>query len=127
MALQLRFRLQNGDQAIPLARVHSIAGYARLSGEADDYFLGWLRYHGEWAPVFDLNRVVCEEPAPDTFGTRIVLVTAGPDAPVRLIGLVAAGVTDTVTANDLDVTQFDLDACLQILVNLIPPAPAVAE
>ncbi|HEX4757879.1 MAG TPA: chemotaxis protein CheW [Terracidiphilus sp.] len=127
MALQLRFRLQNGQHAIPLARVHSVAGYARLSGEADHYFRGWLRYHGEWTPVFDLNLVACEEPAPETFGTRIFLVAAGPDAPVRLIGLVAAGVTDTVAANDPDVTPFDLDRCLQMLVNLIPPAPVVAE
>lgn len=127
MALQLRFRLQNDHHAIPLARVHSVAGYARLSGEADDYFLGWLRYHGEWTPVFDLIRVACEEPAPGTFGTRIILVAAGPDAPVRLIGLVAAGVTDTVAANDPDVKQFDLDGCLQMLIHLIPAVPAVAE
>lgn len=128
MALQLRFRLQSGEHAIPLARVYAVAGYATLSGEADDYFLGWLRFHGELAPVFDLNRVACEQPTPETFGTRIILLSAGNAVPIRLIGLLAAGVTDTAAAGDAGVvTPFDLDGCLAMLVNLIPPVPAVAE
>ena len=127
MALQLCFRLKSGKHAIPLARAHSIVGYAKLKGESDDYFLGWLCLHGEWVPVFDLNRVVCEEPSPDSFGTRIILVHAGHLAPVRLIGLLAAGVTDTVAVGETNVTQFNLDDCLPLLVNLIPDVPAVAE
>lgn len=127
MALQLRFRLHSGEHAIFLALVHSVVGYAKLSGESGDYFVGWLRFHGEWAPVFDLNRVVCEKPTPEVFGSRIILVPAGDRAPVRLIGLVAAGVTDMVAEGDAGVTLFDLDGCLPMLMNLIPPVPAEVE
>jgi chemotaxis signal transduction protein len=127
MALQLSFRLKSGEHTMPLARAHSIVGFAKLTGESDDYFLGWLCFHGEWVPVFDLNRVICEEPSPETFGTRIILVRAGDAAPVRLIGLLAAGVTDTLAAGDTSATLFNLDDCLRMLVNLIPSVPAVAE
>jgi chemotaxis signal transduction protein len=127
MALQLSFRLKSGEHAIPLARAHSIVGYAKLQGENDDYFLGWLCLHGESVPVFDLNRVACEEPSPETFGTRIILVPAGEAAPVRLIGLLAAGVTDTIAAGESSATLFNLDDYLPMLVNLIPAVPAVAE
>src|SRR5271169_5436756 len=124
MALQLSFRLKSGEHAIALARVYSIVGYAKLSGESDDYFLGWLCFHGEWVPVFDLNRVVCEQPAPETFGTRIILVRADDGAPVRLIGLLAAGVTDTMMAGGTTATLFNVDDYLPMLVNLIPVVPA---
>lgn len=127
MALQLSFRLKSGEHAIPLARAHAIVGYAKLSGEKDDYFMGWLCFHGEPVPVFDLNRVVCEEPSPETFGTRIILVAAGDDAPVRLMGLLAAGVTDTVAAGETSATLLNLDNYLPMLVNLIPAVPAVTE
>ncbi len=126
MALQLCFRLKNGEHAIPLARAYSIVGYAKLRGESDDYFLGWLYFHGEWVPVFDLNRVVCEQPTPETFGTRIILIRADNIAAVRFIGLLAAGVTNTVAAGDTGVTLFNLDDCLPMLVNLIPAVPAMA-
>jgi chemotaxis signal transduction protein len=127
MALQLSFRLKSGEHTIPLARVHAIAGYARLRGDSEDYFLGWLCFCGEWVPVFDLNRVVCEDPSPETFGTRIILVRADDGAPVRLIGLLSAGVTDTVAAGDTSAPLFNLDDYLPLLMNLIPSVPVVAE
>ena len=127
MALQLSFRLKSGEHAIPLARVHAIVGYATLSGESDDYFRGWLCFHGEWVPVFDLNRLVCEDPSPETFGTRIILARSDDIARVRFIGLLAAGVTDTVAAGDTSAALFNLDDYLRLLMNLIPDVPAVAE
>ena len=127
MALQLSFRLKSGEHAIPLARVHLVVGFAKLMGEHDDYFLGWLCFHDEWVPVFDLNQVACEQPAPETFGTRIILVRTGHVAPVQLIGLVAAGVTDTIADGSTGATLFDLDGYLPMLMNMIPDAPAVVE
>lgn len=127
MDLRLRFRLQSGEHSIPLALVHSVVGYAKLSGETGEYFLGWLRFHGEWAPVFDLNCVACEQSTPEMYGSRIILVPAGERAPVRLIGLLAGGVTDTVAANNADVVPFDLNLYLPMLMNLIPAAPAEAR
>jgi chemotaxis signal transduction protein len=127
MALQLSFRLKSGKHAIPLARVHTIVGNAKLKGESDDYFRGWLCFHGDWVPVFDLNRVVCEDPSPETFGTRIILARPNDIDPVRLIGLLAAGVTDTVAAGDTSAALFNLDDYLPILTNLIPDVPAVRE
>jgi chemotaxis signal transduction protein len=127
MALQLSFRLKSGHHAMPLARAYSIVGYAALTGESDDYFLGWLRFHGEWVPVFDLNRVVCEEPTAETFGTRIILALAGDLSPVRLMGLLAAGVTDTVAAGDTSAVPLNLEDYLPMLVNMVPDVPAVAE
>jgi chemotaxis signal transduction protein len=127
MALRLSFRLKSGEHAIPLARVHAIVGYATLRGERDHYFRGWLCFHGEWVPVFDLNCLLCEDPSPETFGTRIILARCDDIAPVRLIGLLAAGVTDTVAAGDTSVALFNLDDYLPVLMNLIPDIPAVAE
>src|SRR5208283_2153385 len=92
----LRFALASGAWSIPLSRLHHLAGYAALSGEPEDYFLGWLGMRGEQVPVFDLNLVVCDQPTPQHFGSRIMVLNAGRDAPTPYIGLLAAGVTDTV-------------------------------
>jgi chemotaxis signal transduction protein len=120
--LALRLNLSSGPCAIPLGRVHQLVGYATLSGESDDYFLGWLKLHGEQVPVFDLNRVACEEAAPVQFGTRIIVVSAGKDSPARHIGLLAAGVTDTVAPGEVE--TLNLDLYLPMLYSLIPSAGA---
>lgn len=123
MAANLRFRLQNGLYAVPLKRVYRVAGFAALTGEPDEYFVGWLRFYGKQMPVFDLNRVLCEIPTPEEFGSRIILVDTAPGAPVPYIGLLAPGVTDTASANEADVTPLDLDLYLQMLSNFIPALP----
>jgi chemotaxis signal transduction protein len=123
MALHLRFRLQSGAHAVPLRSVHGVAGYASLVGEPDDYFLGWLRFHGKLMPVFDLNRVVCETPTEATFGSRIIVLECGEGAPAPYIGLLAAGVTDTVAGNDPEVTPLELSGYLDMLYTLIPEPP----
>jgi len=124
--IALRLRLHSGPCSIPLDRVHHVTGYATLAGPADDYFLGWLTFHGQQVPVFDLNRVVCDEPTPELFGSRVVLLEAAPDAPVKYVGLLAADLTDTVAANDADVKPLDLDSYLPMLVTLIPAPPVAA-
>jgi hypothetical protein len=124
MAANLRFRLQSGPHALPLRRIYRVAGFASLAGVPDEYFMGWLMFHGRQTPVFDLNRVVCDAPTPQEFGSRIILVEAGPDAPVPYVGLLAAGVTDTCTADDPGVTTLDIDLYLQMLSNFIPAPPA---
>jgi chemotaxis signal transduction protein len=124
MATNLRFRLQSGPHAFPLRRIYRVAGFASLTGKPDEYFLGWLTFHGVQTPVFDLNRVVCDAPTPEEFGSRIILVEAGPDAPVPYIGLLAAGVTDTCAAGDPGVTLLDIDLYLQMIANFIPAPPA---
>ena len=126
MAVNLRFRLQSGPHALPLRRVYRVAGFGSLTGQPDDYFLGWLTFHGRQIPVFDLNRVVCDASTPEEFGSRIILVEAGPDAPVPYVGLLAAGVTDTCAGDDPGVAPFDLDLYLQMISNFIP-APPVAS
>ena len=100
-----------------------MAGFAALEGEPQDYFLGWLRFHGKLTPVFDLNRVVCEARTPETFGSRIMVLEAGPNAPVPYIGLLAAGVTDTISVNDPGVKPLDLTGYLVMLYSLIPDLP----
>jgi hypothetical protein len=102
-----------------------VAGFASLAGEPEEYFLGWLRFQGKWAPVFDLNLVVCESPTPEELGSRIMLVDAEPGAPVPHIGLLAAGVTDTAAPDEPGVTLLDLDLYLQMLSTFIPPLPQV--
>ncbi|HWE84465.1 MAG TPA: chemotaxis protein CheW [Terracidiphilus sp.] len=123
MALHLRFRLQSGTHAVPLRSVYRVAGFAALDGEPQDYFLGWLRFHGKFTPVFDLNQVICEMPTLETFGSRIMVLEAGPDAPVSYIGLLAAGVTDTISADDPAANPLDLTSYLQMLYALIPDLP----
>jgi chemotaxis signal transduction protein len=123
MATSLRFRLQSGSYALPLRRIYRVAGFASLAGEPDEYFRGWLTFHGRQAPVFDLNRVVCETPTAEEFGARIILVEAGPDAPVPYVGLLAGGATDTCAGDDPGVTPLDLDLYLQMLSNFIPEPP----
>jgi chemotaxis signal transduction protein len=124
MATNLRFRLQSGPHSLPLGRVFRVAGFASLVGVPDEYFMGWLTFHGRQAPVFDLNRVVCETSTPEEFGSRIILVEAGPDAAVPYVGLLAGGVTDTCAADDPGVALLDLDLYLQMLSNFIPAPPA---
>src|SRR6266700_3896358 len=114
MATSLRFRLLSGPHALPLRRIYGVAGFASLTGEPDEYFMGWLTFHGRQAPVFDLNRVICETPTPEGFGTRIILVETGPHSPVRYVGLLASGATDTCAADDPGVTPLDLDLYLQM-------------
>lgn len=125
--IALRLRLDSGLHSIPLHRVHHLAGYATLTGQPDDYFLGWLTFHGEQVPVFDLNRVVCDQPTVENFGSRIVILTADANAPTRYVGLLAADLTDTIAQNDPAVTPLHLDSYLPMLYPLIPAPPAVRE
>jgi chemotaxis signal transduction protein len=126
MPTSLRFRLQSGLHALPLRRIYRVAAFASLAGEPEEYFLGWLMFHGRQAPVFDLNRVVCDTPTAEEFGTRIILVDAGPDAPVPYVGLLAASATDTCSADDPGVTPLDVDLYLEMLSNFIPAPPEPA-
>ena len=124
MSTSLQIRLQNGAYAIPLRRVYCVAGFATLSGQPDEYFLGWLIFHGRRVPVFDLNRVVCDAPTAEEFGSRIILVETSPEAPVPCVGLLAGGVTDTCGPENSGTQPLDVDLYLQMLSNFIPPMPA---
>ncbi len=124
----LRLELASGISSIPLSRLHHLAGYATLTGEADEYFLGWLEMRGEPVPVFDLNRVVCDQPTPPNFGSRILVLKAAAESPQPYIGLLAGGVTDTIdasgAASGATVEPLDIDSYLPMLYPLIPPLPA---
>ena len=122
-ALALRFELTFGACSVPLERLHHLAGYATLTGEPEDYFLGWLCMRGELVPVFDLNRVICDEPTPMHFGSRIMVLKASAKSPTRYIGLLASGITDTTEIGDESVERFDPDSYLPMLYPLIPPTP----
>lgn len=122
---QLRVRLDSGIGGIPLDRIYRLTGYATLSGEPEDYFVGWLTFHGEQIPVFDLNRVLCEQPTPETFGTRIAVIETSSKAPTRHLGLLAAGATDTTEAEE-SVTAVELDSFLPMLYTLTPEPPLTA-
>jgi chemotaxis signal transduction protein len=78
---------------------------------------------GEQVPVFDLNLVVCDQPTPEHFGSRIMVLKAAPESPTAYIGLLAAGITDTVVLNVGSIERLDLDSYLPTLYTLIPPAP----
>ena len=125
----LRFRLDSGPCSIPLHRVHHLAGYATLTGTPDDYFLGWLTFHGRQIPCLR-PQPCCLRPAyaraiwqphhPAPYGS-------GP-LPMRpnYIGLLAADLTDTVAMNDPEVNPLDLDSYLPMLYTLIPTPPVAA-
>ena len=123
--LALRFALSSGAHSIPLDRLHHLAGYATLAGDPEDYFLGWLTMRGEHVPVFDLNRVVCDRPTPEHFGSRILVLKAAEPSPTPYIGLLAAAVTDTISvraASDESIEPLDIDLYLPMLYPLIPYA-----
>jgi chemotaxis signal transduction protein len=123
----LRLRLDSGPCSIPLHRVHHLTGFATLTGTPDDYFLGWLTYHGQQVPVFDLNRVVCDQPTPERFGSRIILLPIGPHASAgmtgKFIGLLAGDLVDTIAMSDPEANPLDLDGFLPMLYTLIPSPP----
>lgn len=123
----LRLRLDSGPCSIPLHRVHHLTGFATLTGTPDDYFLGWLKFHGRQIPVFDLNRVVCDQPTPERFGCRIILIPADPHtsagAAESYIGLLAGNLTDTIEMNDPEANPLDIDSFLPMLYTLIPTPP----
>ena len=120
----LRFNLSSGTWSIPLQRLHHLAGYATLTGQSEDYFLGWLEMRGEPVPVFDLNFVVCEQPTPEHFGSRIMVLEAAPESPMPYIGLLAAQVTDTIDPSAASIEPLDLDSYLPMLYTLVPAVPA---
>jgi chemotaxis signal transduction protein len=122
--LALRFALSSGIWSVPLDRLHHLAAYATLTGEPEDYFLGWLSMSGKHVPVFDLNRVVCDQPTPEHFGSRIMVLKAGRESPTNYIGLLAAGVTDTIAADTTSAELLDPENYLPMLYTLIPPPPA---
>jgi len=116
--IALALQLDSGLRVIPLHRVYRVVGYATLEGQAEDYLLGWMSLDGEQVPVFDLNRLVCERPTPECFGSRIFVVETDQRAPVRLIGLLAPGLTRTLSAEDAErqtVEPFDVDHYLPML------------
>ena len=121
--LALRFALSSGAWSIPLHRLHHLAGYATLTGNPEDYFLGWLAMREQRVPVFDLNLVVCDQPTPEQFGSRIMVLKAEAGSPAPYIGLLAAEVTDTVLQSALSIEPFDLDSYLPMLYTLVPPIP----
>lgn len=123
MATNLRFRLQSGPHGVPLRRIYRVAGFAALTGEPEEYFRGWLQFYGKQTPVFDLNQVICETPTPEEYGSRIMLVDAPAGSAVPYVGLLAPGVTDTVAADEKEVTALDLDLYLQMLSTFIPAPP----
>jgi hypothetical protein len=120
----LRLTLDSGTFSIALDRIHHLAGYATLSGEPDDYFLGWLDFRGDLVPVFDLNRIVCDRASLPLMGTRILILSAPASAPTPFLGLLAAGVTDTVAPGDPGAPPLDLRGYLPMLYTLIPEPPA---
>jgi chemotaxis signal transduction protein len=122
--LALRLEIDGAPASLPTDRVRQVVGYATLQGVRDDYFLGWLRFRGEDVPVFDLHQVLCEQPAKENFGSRIILVETGERT--GLIGLLAPGVTDTVAPNEPGVTPLDWNNFLPMLLPLIPPRPECA-
>lgn len=106
--ISLRIRLGSDWYSIALDRIHQVVGYAALAGVPEEYFLGWLTLHGEQVPVFDLTRMVCEEATPEQFGSRIVVVAAGKESATRYVGLLAAGVTDTVATGEVEPLALDM-------------------
>lgn len=121
--LALRFALSSGTWSLPLGRLHHLAAYATLSGEPEECFLGWLGMSGEQVPVFDLNRVVCDQPTPEQFGSRIMVLKAGAGSLADYIGLLAADVTDTIAADAESVEPLDPESYLPMLYSLIPRPP----
>lgn len=111
----LRLTLGCEAYAIPLQQVVELVGYATLEGQPEEYFAGWLMLHGTKIPVFDLSRVVCDLPAPEHFGTRILVVRTKGSG---LIGLLAAGVVDTVEPGAVETLR--LDQYLPMLETMIP-------
>ena len=116
--------LASGRASIALERIHSICGFATLSGVPETYFAGWLNYYGQQVPVFDLNCVLCEQQTEETFGTRIILLPAATSSPAPLLGLLAAGVTDTVAIPCSEAPLLEPDSFLPMLYALIPEVGA---
>jgi chemotaxis signal transduction protein len=116
----LRILLASGLCSIPLHRVHHLAPCAALTGEPDDYFRGWLDFRGHLTPVFDLNRMVCDQPTLPLFSSRIIVLQTPAGSSTPYLGLFAPGITDTIAPNDPAAEPLDLDLYLPMLYNLIP-------
>lgn len=116
----LRVRLSNGEYAMPIKNVERIVGFAELSGQGDDIFLGWLTYHGARIPVFDLNQAICEQATERTFGSRIAIVQAGKGEAAMRMGLLVQGPTDTVAHGAENMEPLPLEMYCSMLVPLVP-------
>jgi chemotaxis signal transduction protein len=122
----LRILLATGLCSIPLDRVHHLAAYATLTGAPDDYFCGWLDFRGHPTPVFDLNRVVCDQPTLALFSSRIIVMQTPAGTSTPYLGLLAPGITDTIAPDDPAAELLNLDHYLPMLYNLIPDGPLTA-
>ena len=122
----LRILLSSGLCSIPLDRVHHLAAYATLTGAPDDYFCGWLDFRGHPTPVFDLNRVVCDQPTLALFSSRIIVMQTPAGTSTPYLGLLAPGITDTIAPDDPAAELLNLDHYLPMLYNLIPDGPLTA-
>ncbi len=59
-----------------------------------------------------------------SLGARIIVLEAPEESPTRHIGLLAAGVTDTVAIGEVE--ELNLNLYLPMIYSLIPPAVAGA-
>lgn len=81
---------------VPLQRV----AYAPVS------IAGLLDYHGTPVPVLDLHALATGERAGMRFGTRLILVRAGPE---RMLALLAERATGTLRCEESDWTSTGLN------------------
>lgn len=97
--LMLLFNLSNSRYAIAARTVVEIAPLVRLEAiaRAPDYIAGLFNYRGQHVPVVDLCRLIAGRGCEDSFTSRVMLVEFPlPDKRVRLLGLLAERVTETV-------------------------------
>lgn len=104
--LLLLFETSDGRYAMETEQVVEIVPLLqakRIPG-APPYVAGIINYRGTPVPVFDLCALAGGSPCRPYFSTRIILILYPlADDRVRLIGLIAEGVTDVVRCGEAEI------------------------
>ncbi|MFA5206889.1 MAG: chemotaxis protein CheW [Lentisphaeria bacterium] len=96
----LQFKIGGACYAMATAAVEAVVAAVPLRPcpGAPDWLPGWLPYQGGVVPVADLTRRLTGQPSQLRLSTRILLIPhSRPDGGGGRFGLLAEGVTDTLT------------------------------
>lgn len=103
--LLLLFQINKDRYGLETTRVREVIPLVDFQPihHAPAYVAGFFNYHGTVVPVIDVTALLTGQPAPRRISTRLILVdypAAG--GVVRLLGLVAERVVETVTYAETD-------------------------
>jgi chemotaxis-related protein WspB len=99
----LVFTANGQSYGIDIGRIHEVVTLVTLRQlpHTPGCLAGLMDYHGSIVPVLDATLLIEERPSKPLLSTRIIIIRRKPDDDgTRFVGLLAEGVTETITCED---------------------------